>query len=108
MQYRFTPLSILKGAPVTKENDDLRVRIERLERQQAACVSVLWKMENKNAALRAAVMALIYHAPQGVLTEDFSIFLGQFLSDIPIEHQILDLWEEIVSAIEHNRRSPTH
>ncbi len=89
---------------MTTENDELRERIERLERQHASYHSFLLRLMNQEFALRSAVMALIYHLPPGVLTEDFSMFLNQALSEIPPEMQRPESWENIVYAIEDCRK----
>jgi len=86
------------------ENDKLRARIARLEEQHASYHSLLIRITNHEIALRAAVMALIYHVPQGALSADFSMFLDQCLSQIPPKMQMPEAWENIVCAVEHDRK----
>ncbi|MFZ6639856.1 hypothetical protein ACO0LL_08960 [Undibacterium sp. TC4M20W] len=89
---------------MTTSNDELLARIERLEGQHASYHSLLTKLTNREWVLRCAVMALIYHAPPGVLSEDFSMFLNQVASSIPPDMQCPDVWEDIVSAVEDSRK----
>jgi hypothetical protein len=89
---------------MTTENDDLHARIARLEEQHASYHSLLKKLTNRELVLRSAVLALIYHVPQGALSADFSMFLDQVVSEVPPPLQSPDLWKEVISAIEHDRK----
>ena len=89
---------------MTTGNAELLARIERLEQQHRSYNSLFLKMMNREAAFRSAVMALIFHAPQGALIEDFSMFLDQAVSELPKTQQQPDLWEPVISAIESDRK----